>query len=423
MNEAGIAGDSSGMDAGSPGDTYPAFKPDVGRIVKGSGYAMHDPVFVAVTWNSDPSQSLIDAFVEGLGRSAYWQTVAQEYGLGAAVGGASNRVHIADKAPPTLTETSDARSDLWMLITASAGTTWPASTKDTAYVVFVPPGTRLLVETGDAGAASACSQGIYGYHGAVKSGDDEIAYAVIPSCRPKGSPVPQLSTIAMSHELVETAANPFGIRPPLDSTGWYGFDPSHFAFAYFSELQAELADVCEFASPSFFMGDNAFPYFLQRVWSNAGGAAGHDPCVPPPARPYFNVTPLDLGDVQVTVPASVSGAAATTFATRGLRLADGQTGSFAVGFYSDQPTAGPWSVGVSPGNPILAQGDAGDRLAQSNPSRLQASIDRAMGQNGDTAQVTVTVMTTGNAFQGELLTLTSTLDGVSNTMPVWIGAQ
>jgi hypothetical protein len=46
-----------------------------------------------------------------------------------------------------------------------------------------------------------------------------------------------------------------------------------------------------------------------------------------------------------------------------------------------------------------------------------------MGQNGETAQVTVTVSSTGAAFHGELLTVTSTLNGFSNSMPIWIGAE
>jgi hypothetical protein len=92
-----------------------------------------------------------------------------------------------------------------------------------------------------------------------------------------------------------------------------------------------------------------------------------------------------------------------------------------VGFYSDGPTSGPWSISAVVGNPVL--GSQGDFLAQYNQSSLTASIDKTTGQNGEKAQVTVTVKSTGSTFNGELLTITSTLNGVSHYMPVWIAGQ
>jgi hypothetical protein len=416
-------------DAGAPSDTYPAYTPDVGAIVKGNGYVMHDPVFVSVTWNVDAAQDLIDTFVDGLGTSAYWKTVAAEYGLGAPSSGSPNHVHMRGRPPQTLTETADAGSDLWELIEAGVIVEgWPAPTRDTVYALFLPPGTELELQTADAGAPSnACHDGIGGYHSVVTSpwspwGAQDIAYVVIPSCRPKGSPVPQLSTLATSHELVEVAANPYGTDGSGANLGWYGFDDRHFALQYYNGLQGELADVCELVSPIFSMGDASFPYLVQRIWSNASGAAGHDPCVPAGDQPYFNVTPFGLDDVEVTVPGELNGGVARKLTTRGLRLGDGHAGRFTVGFYSDRPTGGPWTLAATPGNPVLAGGE-GDPLAMANPSRLRAELDRTSGQNGETAQVTVTVDSTGAAFHGELLTLTSTLNGVNNRMPIWIGAE
>jgi hypothetical protein len=413
-------------DAGMPSDTYPAFPPGAGAIVRGSGYVTHDPVFVSVTWDADPAQDLIDTFVDGLGKSSYWQTLASEYGLGVASSGPPDHVHIADKAPMTLTETSDESSDLWGLIETNVGRAWPAATRDTVYALFLPPGTSLQLQTGDAGApADPCHDGIGGYHSVVASswGAPDIAYVVIPSCRPKGSPVPQLSTLSTSHELIEAATNPYGTGGRAASVGWYGFDDAHFAFQYFNGLQGEIADVCELVSPSFSMGDASFPYLLQRIWSNASGDAGHDPCVPAGDQPYFNVAPLGLADVEVTVPAALNGGVARKLTTRGLRLGNGETGRFTVGFTSDRPTGGPWTVTATAGNPVLAGAADGDPLAAANPSGLRAELDHTSGQNGETAQVTVTVTSTGAAFHGELLTLTSTLNGVNNRMPIWIGAE
>jgi hypothetical protein len=295
------------------------------------------------------------------------------------------------------------------------------------YALFLPPGTSLQLQTAGAGASSsACQDGIGGYHGAVTFpwGAPDIAYVVIPSCRPKDSPVPQLSTLATSHELVEVAANPYGTDRSAANLGWYGFDDRHFAFQYYNGLQGELADVCQLVSPVFSMGDASFPYLVQRIWSNASGAAGHDPCVPAGDQPYFNVTPFGLDDVEVTIPRELNGGIARRQTTKGLRLGDGQTGQFTVGFYSDRPTGGPWTLAATPGNPVLsAAGADGDPLAAANPSSLRVELDRTSGQNGQTARVTVTVDSTGAAFHGELLTLTSTLNGVNNRMPIWIGAE
>jgi hypothetical protein len=192
---------------------------------------------------------------------------------------------------------------------------------------------------------------------------------------------------------------------------------------YFNELQAENGDACEFYQDAFFQnGEPSFPYFLQRIWSNSSIAGGHNPCVPTPPGTYFNVTPLGLKPVTVTIPALLTGGGTPqNTATTGVRIPAGQTGTFMVGFYSDGPTTGPWSISAVAGNPIL--GSQGDFLAQYNQSSLTASIDKTTGVNGEKAQVTVKVTSTGSTFNGELLTITSTLNGVSHYMPVWIAGQ
>jgi hypothetical protein len=424
---AGAQVDSGQPDVDAPGSKYPSFTPGVGQIVRNSGDVARDPTILSVTWNSDPSQALIDAFVDGIGTSRYWQTVVADYGVGTATSGAANHVHMASPPPSSLVETGDANSDVRQLVLANVGTTWPAPTKNTIYALFLPPGTTLLAQPTTGGLPTdVCRQGIEGYHSAmpaVGEGQPELAYTVIPSCRPHGSPVPQLSTIVTAHEIAESATDPFGADRSASNVGWYGFDQGHFAFTYFNALQGEVADVCELASPAFVMGGAPFAYLLPRIWSNSSGTAGHDPCVPAPAAPYFNVTPLGLDDVEVTVPGALTGGATSTFTTRGVRVLEGQTATFTVGFYSDGPTGGPWTIAAIPGNPILGRGGDGDPLAQANPSEMTATVDRTTGQDGDAAQVTVTVASSGKAFGGELLTITSTLNGVVNTMPVWIGGR
>jgi hypothetical protein len=190
-------------------------------------------------------------------------------------------------APAMLTETMDANSDLVKLVTANAGTTWPAPTQDTIYALFLPPGTSLLVPTMGGGQPSdACSQGVGGYHSATAAdGQADVAYAVVPSCNFPGVSGAQQSTMAMSHEIIEAATDPFSADRAAPNVGWYGFDGAHFGFEYFNELYAENGDTCEFFRESFFKGDASFPYALQRIWSNSSAAAGHHPCVPVPPAP------------------------------------------------------------------------------------------------------------------------------------------
>jgi hypothetical protein len=418
----------AGVDHGMPSETYPAFKPDVGQLVDNGGYVMKQPVIVPITWNSDPAQSTFDSFVDGLGASAYWQAITKDYAVGAATSGTANHVHMSTAAPMTLTETMDASSDLVKLVTANAGKTWPAPTKDTLYVFFLPPGTSLLVNSGIGGGSpmDACSQGIGGYHSAVAAttaGANDIAYAVVPSCSfPGRVTVAEQSTMSMSHEIIEATTDPFSADQQAQNIGWYGFDSAHFGWTYFNELQSENGDVCEFYKEAFFQDDSSFPYWVQRIWSNASAAAGHHPCVPTPSGAYFNVTPLDMGHVNVTVPGVLTGGAAQTLPTEGVRILNGQSATFMIGFYSDGPTGGPWTISASSGNPILGAGGQ-DLLAQYNMSSIKATIDKTSGQNGEKAQVTVNVTTSGSLFKGELLTITSTLNGVSHYMPIWIGGE
>jgi hypothetical protein len=255
------------------------------------------------------------------------------------------------------------------------------------------------------------------------SGSD-IAYAVVPSCSFPGSltNAEEQTTMSMSHEIIEAATDPFSSDQQAQSVGWYGFDQGHFGWYYFNELQAEVGDVCEFYAEAFFKNDPSFPYWLQRIWSNSSVAAGHHPCVPAPNGTYFNTTPLDLGTVNVTVPGFLSGGGSQTGPTRGLKVLNGQTAKFMIGFYSDGPTLGPWTITASSGNPILAA-HGQDLLAQYNSSSMTATLDKTSGQNGEKAQVTVSVSTSGSLFKGELLTITSTMGGASHYMPIWIGGE
>jgi hypothetical protein len=442
------------VDHGAPSTNYPAFKPDVGQVVYQGGTVLKQPVIVPVTWNTDPNQGRFETYADTIGASPYWHTIGKDYSVGAATSG--GHAHNASTPPGTLTD-----QDIQNLILANtkpgsaldAGTgtgeggtddggtedggteggaggsgtlsAWPAPTPNTIYALFLAPATSLLIQSyGSPMPTDACSQGIGGYHGSVTSpvlGGD-VAYAVVPNCKFGGGSVFDQTTSAMSHELIEAATDPFSSDMNIHDIGWYSFDQNHFDWMYFNELQSEVGDTCEFYYEAFYTNDSSFPYYLQRMWSNSSIAAGHHPCVPVPPEPYFNVTPLDKTSVTVTLPGVLfSNGMSQTTLTRGVRVPAGKTATFMVGFYSDADTGGAWTISATAGNPIL--GARGDFLSNYNQSSIAASIDKTSGVNGEKAQVTVSVASTGATFNGELLTITSTLNGTSHYMPVWIAGQ
>ncbi len=425
-------------DPGAPSDTYPAFPPDVGQILNNGGLVLKSPVIVAITWNGDPSQGTFDSFADTVGETSYWKATCTEYGVGSAACGAVNHVHLSTAAPAQVTDqdvqnlvlanagavattagvASDAGTDAEAADAAADGETgpaWPAATSETIYAFFLPPGTSLQTQTNGGSTGDACSAGIGGYHDQVTVGGVTTSYAVVPSCSfPGGNPAAQQTTMSMSHELIEAVTDP---HPRDNNPGYVGFDDAHFSFDWFQEFSDEVGDACEFFDSSFYEDQEttpvAFDYWVQRTWSNKSGLAGHDPCVPAPSTPYFNVTPLNLQMVGMVLPAQLSSTGkAQPFQTKGLHVAVGQSATLALGFYSDAPTGGPWTLGYSLGSPVLSQ----------KPTYLTVSLDRTTGQNGDKAYATVKVNSLGK-LNGELVVFHSKMNGVTHYMPVVVGSE
>jgi hypothetical protein len=307
-----------------------------------------------------------------------------------------------------------------------AGSGWPAPTDNTVYAFFLPPGTNLL-GGGGGGNQDTCAAGVGGYHGDVAVGSASVPYAVVPSCNFKILPnAADQTTASMSHELIESATDP---QPNGTGAAWIGFNIDPFAFDYFYfDLQlfdAEIGDACEVFDGVFYqdMETSPAPFsaFVQRTWSNKSGLAGHDPCVPEsPGETYFNVAPLGMQDVTVSLPAQLTGSSGTTSQpTKGYKIAAGATGTFQVGFYSDGPTNQPWDISAVVGNPI----PGATAVNNFNKSSLTASLDKTSGVNGEKAWVTVKVATTGSTFKGEMITIVSSLNSASYYMPIWIAGQ
>lgn len=408
--EAGSVADAAPDtgDHGQPSSTYPAFKPDLPTLQNNGGPIMKNPVVVAITWSSDPSEATLQSFVDNLGATQYWSAAVGEYGVGPITSGAMNHVSITTAAPASLQD-----SDLQNMVTTNAGKTagWPAPTADTIYAFMLPPGT-LLYQQGTGAGMDACSQHIGGYHSELAVGSVNAEYAVVPRCTFSSFPnntAEQDTTMSMSHELAESATDPLTNSNP----GYIGFDQDHFAYDWFLEFSDENGDACEGYHSSFFEDKEttpAFDFWVQRTWSNKQGPLGHDPCQPG-AQPYFNVAILNMQEVTVVLPPQFTGMSSPqNIQIKGVHIPVGKSAVVDVGFYSDGPTD-PWTLTWGQGSPF-------------NPTPqtyLNATIDYTTGQNGQIAHVTVTPNAMGT-LNAELLWFKSTLNGVSYITPLAVSS-
>jgi hypothetical protein len=148
---------------------------------------------------------------------------------------------------------------------------------------------------------------------------------------------------------------------------------------------------------------------VQRQWSNASAKAGHDPCVPATTDPYFNVSPLATEKVYADLSAYHMG---TNVKSMGYHVAVGETRTFPIGFWSDGPTDA-WKIKVYEGNPLLGA---------STTKKLELSVSRDSGKNGEQAFITVKVLSAGKT-KTELVTVVSTLGTRQTFMPILIGSK
>jgi hypothetical protein len=373
------------LNHGAPSTTYPAFTPFMPPIIDNGGSILASPQIVTITWTSDALESTWEAFDDAIGSSAYWTAANSQYGVGPAVSGATNHVELSI-AEPTWADTDVAN---FVVTNASdiATSGWPAPNSNIVYTIYLPQSTSSTFTLSGLGLACGSEGIIGGYHDNVTiPGVGDVAYAVVTQC----SGVPPTDTGGFggsvtafaSHELNEASTDPY----PSDVLAWEGVDDAKY-FAW-DDFQAgsgmEIGDMCEIYNDSFYV-DPTLTYGVQKMWSNASAIAGHAPCVPAATGAYYNVTPLN--QEAVTIDAANFGGSPNTPAT-GYYIPVGKSKTFAVGFYSDGPTSGPWTIKVR---------DAGDPYAEVGyftavgTSAVTASADVTSGQNGDIAYITVTV--------------------------------
>jgi hypothetical protein len=379
-NIASQDGGAEGGDAAyPPGDPnkYPSFTPEMAKVVSQGGALLTAPKIVTVTWMGDPNAATYEAFGDAIGTSDYWKALS-EYGIGAATSGASRHVRIPD-APPTSMTTDLLDSYVAMQVANAATSGWPANDPNTVYMIYLPQQTVL-----DASDPTAGCDAEQGFHDETGMGAvQHIVYAVtIQQCQAGDATIVASETQTASHELVEAATDPH----TQTDLAYVAFDDDHYAFDQWAMQQDEVADACENYDPrDIYEQTTAFPYSIQRYWSNASAAAGHNPCVPHPLEPYYNVTPLD------EVPIAINDKS-HKLTSKGFEIPVGTTGTVHLGFYSDAPVDD-WQMNVF----------EGDSIDPVTTKHLAISIDKTSGKNGDVATVSITVNSAAASNQDFIL--------------------
>jgi hypothetical protein len=190
-------------------------------------------------------------------------------------------------------------------------------------------------------------------------------------------------TKSTSHELVEAATDPFYYTKPAFSSA----DVEHAAWTL--ATVGEVADMCEFESKD---GVRLGSFLAQRSWSNAAAAAGHDPCVPALAEPFFTAAPLMLEDVTLD----------DGTGTKGIKVPVGESRTVEIALDSDAATAA-WRVDAKDSSAIFG----GDK-------ELELSLDRTTGVSGDVLHLTIKALRAGAYLGGSVFVIKSTLGATSH---------
>jgi hypothetical protein len=399
-NEGGsdaTPGEAGAQEAGA----YPAFAVDLPQVQKNQGAILAKPVIVTVSWPGDSNASTWEAFDDALGGSSYWASTTSEYGVGAATSGGSNHVRMNRPFPASISYT-DLQSFVASALQAAASDAgvgggdagsaeggapdpaWPLPVVDasgkaqTIYSLFIPP-TSIVTDPGT--GTSFCTLGGFGYHDSATFGASSAPVAYVVNLQCPGENVDALEENA-AHETVEAATNPY---VETSSQGYIGVDDAHVAWDLYTGVSEEVADMCQNWQDSYYQESGNFPYWVQRSWSNAQAAKGGAPCVPVASGPHHGMTLMPAQESSFTIDLASFGGGKVS--TQGFAVTLGQPTTFQVGFYSDAP-APAWTIAYDfPAQLSTLMGGGG-----SNGSAT-VSIDQTSGQNGDLANVTVTVKT------------------------------
>jgi hypothetical protein len=338
-------------------------------VLSQGGPVLTHPKIVPIFFHGDDTmQAQLESFLTQIVGSSYWTAMSSEYGVGPLTLAPSI---VSTETPPA---TDDA---LHTWLQSHVGTNgWPANDGQTIYSVFLPDGVSF-----SAGFGTSCVN-FGGFH----EDTNGIVYALLPRCTSATLTQLDYVTFATSHELLEAATDPFPYSQPA-----YNFTDDDNAI-WAAVPGGELGDMCEY-------GDGVRQrligtFMVQRQWSNASAAAGHDPCVPALSTPYVNASthlpsiPIDIGGQPLT--------------TRAVQVPMGMTKMVDVDLYSDAP-APDWTVEVY---------DVASKY-QGQTAELTLALDHPTGHNGDKLHLSITRIHAGTSFGGlSEIELVSKVNGV-----------
>jgi len=363
---------SGGLDGGAVSTTYPAFPPDVPQVETAGGVVLASPTLVPVFFAGEDAtiQASLTDFLAKVGATTYWADVTAEYGVGPAV--SATPVVLTETAPATI---DDSAIQTWLTGKLDGNDpAWPAADANTLYVLHYPAGTTVTLD----GNTSCTDFG--GYHNSAAldaaHGAVPAVYAVVPRCADFGG-LKGINAVtgAESHELVEACTDPTPREPPLVQ-GYVQPDEAHL-YWYYVVGGGEVGDMCA-QFPDVFTRFPELAYEVQRTWSNASAAAGHDPCVPElPGEVYATAMPVMTDDLSF----NFDGA---TVPMRGVKIPMGQSKTIDIDLSSEGDTGGPFTVEVKDWSQLLTGQPA-----------LTFSLDNDSGQNGEILHLTLTPVKAG----------------------------
>ena len=335
------------------------------QVIKLPGPVMTAPKVVPIFFQNDSTmQAQVEPFLQALVGSEYWTKTTSEYGVGNLTIAPS--IVLTD-TPPT---TDDALQQLIAGKLDGTHPEWPAPDgANVLYTVYLPTGVTLSTPFGD----SCSSFGGYHDEGKLANGT-KFSYALMPRC---GGSLDEL-TVTSSHELVEAATDPL----PFSDGAYQQTDDPHIIWSY--TPGGELGDMCEYvgAAAQRMVGN----YAVQRTWSNASAAAGHDPCVPVMSSAYIGAAPVLTDDLTLDL-----GDGTGPHATKGVQIPAGSQKTIEVDLFSDGDAAD-WTVKASDASQLT--GGSGE---------LSFQWDKTTGNNGTKLMLTITHTAAGQGGGSEFV--------------------
>ncbi len=397
---SGTTGQDRSGDAGAPhardaagdadvaGDTGPAaiaddasFPPALPQVVPLGGPVLTAPRVKPIFYSTDTAAADIEGLLAELTSTTYWNQTTSEYGVGTLT--VLPSVTLSGTVPSSIT--IDEIEQEITNNTTGERPAWGAADPSTVYLIVLPPGT---IETEpDFGNVSCCDT-YDGYHYEVKVDSvTSVPFAVSCSCPGFDGPditALQERTVEISHEMVESATDPF----PASDPAYVQEDDAHVVWS--TVTGGEVADMCGLNDDQYYVPPGA-RYMVQRSWSNAQAKLTRNPCVPHgTTAPYFNSFPA-LAPVTYRQPTY---SAITTLA---VSVPIGLTRVIDVPLYSAGSAGGPWTITAY---------DYDGAFLGTTPC-LTLALDSATGQNGETRHLSITPTMQDATLGGEAFILVS----------------